>query len=252
MLSTIKASFAEIKCNRDSRPRIRCVCCLELKPYAYRREETETKYCATCVNRIVSSGNGAIAPNVIKLKPPKTRTSKADLPGLRRKLFQIINKPELLRQENFIGLASEEIGKSKIWVRTQVQAMRQQGFVIPTRLERCANFKSWLVEQRQKSYLPTKEFAKQMSEETGYSKRHILELLRKDFSAAPPALKPVCDAVVDVLRVQGRSPYAIVEQTLCKYKSTVVRYAIRTLLELNKIQKSKSRGRVFLSIAEEQ
>jgi hypothetical protein len=252
MLSTIKASFAEIQCSRDSRPIIRCVRCLELRPYAYQREETETKYCATCVNRIVSSGNGVIASSKVELKPPKQRTSKEDLPGLRRRLFKIVNRPELLRQENFVALAAKELGRNTAWVNVQLRAMRQSGIVIPTRLERCANFRTWLVDQRQQSYLSTNEFAKKISEETGYSQRHILELLRGEFSAAPPALKPVCDAVVDVLRLQGRSPYAIVEQTLCKYKSTVVRYAIRTLLELNKIQKSKSRGRVFLSIAEEQ
>ena len=246
------ATFAEIKCGWESRPIIRCVCCMELRPFHYEREGTKTKYCLECVTRIVSKGNGAIAHNSIELKSPDTKTDKDELSRLRRQLFRIVNKPEMLRQENFVDLTAKKMGENKTWVNTQLNYMRKKGMVIPTRVERCRNFKVWLLQQREQSFLPNAEFAEQIAEETGYTKRYILDLVRdKKSNTSPPPLKPVCDAVIDILRFQRRSPYGSIEKSLCKFPESAVRYAVQILVEMKKINKKKLGGRVILSIVEE-
>ena len=250
------ATFTEIKCSRESRPVIRCVHCMELRPFYYEREETKTKYCFNCVARFIAVGNGQISPTSIKIN-----SSQGENRRLQLRLFKIVTSPSTMCNPEYVALAAKKIGKDACWVNNQLKIMRKNGAIIPNRLERCENFRNWLMKERDKSSLSNSEFTNRIAKETGYSRVHIANLLReekaKSLSSALSigARNPqtsVCDAIIEFLHSNGKSPYGSVERALCRFRKSAVRYAVQALIEMNKIQKNIMGGRIILSIAEEQ
>ena len=240
------ATFTEIQCSRESRPVIRCVHCMELRPYYYERVETKTKYCFNCVARFIAVGNGQIVSTI------KINSSQDENRRLQLRLFKIVTSPSTMCNPEYVALAAKKIGKDACWVNNQLKIMRKNGAIIPNRLERCENFRNWLMEERDKSSLSNSEFTNQIAKETGYSRVHIANLLREEKAKSLPGLStPVCDAIIEFLHSNGKSPYGSVERALCRFRQSAVRYAVQALIEMNKIQKNIMGGRIILSIAEE-
>ncbi|MBD2492619.1 hypothetical protein [Aulosira sp. FACHB-615] len=173
-------------------------------------------------------------------KPKKVVTVKHKISAEQQRILDVIMRQDNLINSCYVEAAAKELGVDREKVDYHIERLRGKGFNIPTKTQRAANLKKYILEQMQTTQKSRADFIKSLAKETGLSAVSIRLVVAKherekgiylNKGTAPEAIEELVlnEGVISLKHLYSAIPF---------YSRRSLLYALRTL---------KNQGRIIIS-----